>query len=314
MSRRDHEPERRKNPERRAPNVDHATAGEQAALAADQHGSEADLTSFTADVAASDRDEAAADREAVSRARDHAADARDLAAEEHELAQGPGGPEYEAAVRHAAEVRAQSAADRVLAATDREQASVDRSEATLDRERAAGDRRQAGVDRVHAAMDRRQALAELERAHTDDLTGAYRRGAGQAVLQQEVDRAKRTGERLVLAYVDVDGLKATNDREGHAAGDARLREMVAAIRAKVRSYEPIVRYGGDEFICSFAGVDPAAVSSRFDEINAFLREQEPPGSMSVGLAELQADDTLQELIDRADLALIEARGGGSRDR
>lgn len=314
MSRRDHEPERRKNPERRAPNVDHATAGEQAALAADQQGSEADLTSFTADVAASDRDEAAADREAVSRARDHAANARDLAAEEHELAQGPGGPEYEAAVRHAAEVRAQAATDRDLAATDREQAGVDRTQATLDRERAAGDRKQAAVDRVHASMDRRQALAELERAHTDDLTGAYRRGAGQAVLRQELDRAKRTGERLVLAYVDIDGLKATNDRDGHAAGDDRLRDAVAAIRAKVRSYEPIVRYGGDEFICSFSGVDPAAVSARFDEINAFLRSHDLPGSMSIGLAEMGPDETLEELIERADQALIESRGRNGRHR
>ena len=313
MARSDDEPERRRNPDRREPVAD-LTANGEAAAAADQQGSEADLTSFTADVVASDRDEAAVDREAVSRARDHAADARDLAAEEHELAQGPGGPEYEAAVRHASEVRAQAATDRDLAATDREQAGVDREEATLDRERAAGDRKQAAIDRVHAAMDRRQALAELERAHTDDLTGAYRRGAGQAVLQQEVDRSKRTGEGLVLAYVDVDGLKATNDSEGHAAGDARLRDVVDAIRAKVRSYEPIVRYGGDEFICSFSGADPASVSARFDEINAFLLSYERPGSISVGLAQLEPDENLDDLIARADLALIASRADDGRHR
>jgi diguanylate cyclase (GGDEF)-like protein len=163
------------------------------------------------------------------------------------------------------------------------------------------------MDREHAAMDRRQALAELERAHTDDLTGAFRRGAGATVLQQELDRARRSGEGLVLAFVDVDGLKATNDKAGHAAGDARLREVVSAIRSKVRSYEPIVRHGGDEFLCSFAGVGEADVRARFDEIEMVLEERDRSGSMSVGLAALRAQDTLQDLIRRADEALINTR-------
>lgn len=285
-------------------------ASNQAASEADRASSDADKASATADVAATSRDLAASDRETASLARDSAASDRDLVAEELEHAQGPGGPEYEAAVKHDASVRALAAADREMAAADRNQASINRAEAAIDRERAASEREQAAVDREHAAMDRRQAASELERAHTDDLTGAYRRGAGEAVLQQELDRANRSGRGLVLAFVDVNGLKATNDRDGHTAGDARLRDLVKAMRSKIRTYEPIVRYGGDEFVCSFSGVDIRGVKARFDEIEAVLDDRGRGCSVSVGLAAYRAEDTLQSLIERADAALVKERARG----
>ena len=156
-------------------------------------------------------------------------------------------------------------------------------------------------------MDRRHAQAELERANTDDLTGAYRRGAGVTALQHELDRARRSGESLVLAFVDVDGLKATNNQFGHTAGDARLRDVAHAMRSKLRSYEPIVRYGGDEFLCSLASVNLATAKARFDEIDLVLKGRNHPGSMSVGLADAQPNETLTDLINRADEALIAAR-------
>jgi len=263
---------------------------EQAASEADRSSAAADRASDAADVAATRRDDAASDREAVSEQRDRAATERDRGAEEREFAEGPGGPAYAAAIVETAAVRARAAADRAHAADDRRRASLDRQQAESDRERAASDRRHAAMDRDHAAMDRRDARAELKRAHTDDLTGAYRRGAGRVALEHELARARRTGEGLVVAYVDVDGLKATNDRDGHAAGDARLRDVVNAMRSKLRSYEPIVRYGGDEFVCSLAGVDLAAVKTRFDEIGVVLDDRDHPGSISVGLAEMRPDD------------------------
>ena len=270
--------------------------------------SQGDRAGTLADQVASDRDQAAVDREVVSVARDRAATERDRAAEELEHGQGLGGPEYEAAIKEAAEVRAQAAADRELAAADRSQAGIDRKQAGVDRERAAVDREHAALDREQAAADRRMALAELHRAHVDDLTGAYRRGAGEAALQQEIDRARRVGDDLVVAFVDVDGLKATNDLLGHAAGDARLRNVVRAMRSKIRSYEPIVRFGGDEFVCSVAGVGIEGVEARFAEIAKVLGDDDSPGAVSVGLAGMRPDDTLKDLIDRADEALIAVRG------
>ena len=268
-----------------------------------------DRTGSDADRAASGRDLAAASREIVSDARDDAAAERDRAAVQLENDGGAVGPEFESAIKHAAEVRAQAAADRNLAAADREQAEIDREEAAIDRRRAAADREQAALDREQAAIDRQMAVAELERSHLDDLTGAYRRGAGELALESEIARARRADESLVLAFVDVDGLKAVNDHRGHVAADGLLRDVVNAMRSKMRSYEPIVRFGGDEFVCSVAGVDIIGAKARFDEIAEILNQTENPGSVSVGLTELRADDTLDALIDRADAALIEVRGG-----
>jgi PleD family two-component response regulator len=86
------------------------------------------------------------------------------------------------------------------------------------------------------------------------------------------------------------------------------------MRSKVRSYDPIVRHGGDEFLCSFAGVGVADVRARFDEIEMVLEERDRSGSVSVGLAELHAQDTLQDLIRRADEALIETRSNLRQSR
>jgi len=287
---------------------------EQAASEADHASSKADEASASADVLAAGRDDAAADREAASEERDRAATDRDRVAEQREVTEGPGGPAHAAAILLAAEVRARAAADRDLAADDRRRATLDRQQAEADRARAANDRRHAALDRDHAATDRREGRAELEHAHTDDLTGAYRRGAGEIALQHEVSRARRTGERLILAFVDVDGLKATNDRDGHAAGDARLKDAVDGMRSKLRRYEPIVRYGGDEFVCSIAGVELTAVQQRFDEIGIALGRRDHPGSMSVGLAEMGTNDTLDDLIRRADDALMETRDSLGRSR
>ena len=219
-------------------------------------------------------------RDVAAKARDEAADARDLAAAALERARNTqGGP--------AASIRARAAADRA---------------------RAAADRSEAATDRERAARDREQALADLSNAHFDDLTGVQRRGAGSAAIKQEMDRALRSDGRLVMAFVDVDGLKSVNDRQGHAAGDALLRAVAAAIQANLRSYDPIVRFGGDEFVCALSETDLDAARRRFEDIAETLAESPQSGSISVGLAQLRPDDSLEELVARADAALKVVKG------
>jgi len=106
-----------------------------------------------------------------------------------------------------------------------------------------------------------------------------------------------------MAFVDVDGLKSVNDREGHAAGDALLRAVAAAIRSHLRSYDPIVRFGGDEFVCALSESDLDAARRRFEGIAKLLAETMQSGSISFGLAPLRPDDSLEDLVARADADL-----------
>jgi diguanylate cyclase (GGDEF)-like protein len=123
------------------------------------------------------------------------------------------------------------------------------------------------------------------------------------LLNQEIDRARRADGRLVVAFVDVDGLKELNDREGHAAGDRVLQAVVSAIRKRLRSFDPITRYGGDEFVCGLGGTDLLEARRRFDAIGISI-EAEVGVGISVGLAALEATDTADVLTDRADTAMF----------
>ena len=237
------------------------------------------------DEAAEQRDDHARRRDLAAKARDRAAAERDRAEElsEHVLSRNGGDPQARAAA-----FRARAAVDRELAARDRVAASQDRRE---------------------AARDREEARAMLERAELDDLTGVYRRSTGAVALKNEMDRARRSESPLVLAFVDVDDLKRVNDERGHAAGDAVLRAVTGALRSRLRSYDPIVRYGGDEFVCALSDTSMDQARARFEEISLELAEADGGASISVGLAALRADDTLDELMARGDAALHEVRAG-----
>jgi diguanylate cyclase (GGDEF)-like protein len=232
------------------------------------------------------RDATAKRRDVSAQARDRAAAQRDRESANIERKMASRGSSLRAALMHAAEIRAQTARDRALAAEDR-------AKAAADRERAAD--------------ERNAALAELHRAHIDDLTGAFRRASGQDALQRELDRARRDGGGLVLAFIDVDGLREINNLNGHPVGDALLRDVVEAIRSKIRSYEPIVRFGGDEFVCAVTGIDLDQARQRFKEVQESIAARHEGATVSLGLAELQPDDALKDVIERADAALLDAR-------
>jgi diguanylate cyclase (GGDEF)-like protein len=182
----------------------------------------------------------------------------------------------------------------------RERGARDREEARKDRERAARDREFAAFDRAQAARERRA-------AGTDELTGARRRGVGLEELDREIDRARRTGTSLVAVFVDVDNLKSVNDELGHGAGDQLLCTVVKRLKQHLRSYDLVIRLGGDEFLCVLPGVTVEQARARFTDLNADLRNASPRGSISVGFSELHDHETQPDLIDRADHDLMAAR-------
>ena len=125
-------------------------------------------------------------------------------------------------------------------------------------------------------------------------------------MEREVARAKRTKQSLTLAFIDVDDLKQRNDSLGHAAGDQLLLATANAIRARLRAYDLIIRFGGDEFLCALPEVSLAEAAKRFTQVNADLAAS-LDASVTVGLTELGPDDTLDELIQRADEAMYRNR-------
>ena len=231
------------------------------------------------------RDAASADRDRNARVRDEASRARD-ARDAGTTILAPAETETQASLmKQLQELRAQAAADRA---------------------RAAADRARAATDRANAARERDRLEAELRSAHLDELTGAYRREMGRLALTHEIDRARRSDGRFVVAFVDVDRLKTVNDREGHAAGDRVLQSVVREIRARLRSFDPIVRYGGDEFVCGLGGADLADAERQFASIEDAIETDARVG-ISVGLAALEEGDTADQLTERADVAMLQIK-------
>ncbi len=111
----------------------------------------------------------------------------------------------------------------------------------------------------------------------------------------------------MLAFVDVDDLKGVNDEQGHLAGDLLLRRVGETLRANVRPYDVVVRYGGDEFICAMPNLNASEARERFTRIVAALKAVDAEHSITFGLAEADPTDGARELIARADADLLHTR-------
>ena len=283
----------------------------------DQEASDDDLAAGGDQVAhdrsAAARERTTHDRDAVSALRDEGADARLQTADDRDRAAARRDRGAEARDALARLHDQQSDADAspvdivVRAERDRARAAADRVKAANDRTRAAADREEAARERAEALQHRSESAEDLRRATTDELTGARTRTFGLDEISRELERAHRTGGALVLAFVDVNGLKQVNDTEGHLAGDALLRLVGETIRANVRPYDLIVRYGGDELVCAMPNLSAAEARARFKKIAATLTAVSPDHSIAFGLAAAEPAEDLQELLARADTDLLEAR-------
>jgi len=146
----------------------------------------------------------------------------------------------------------------------------------------------------------------LEASGTDELTGALRRGAGQRALEREIARARRGDSRLTIAFIDVDGLKHVNDSSGHGAGDRLLKTFVETLVGRLRTYDVVIRWGGDEFVCVLAGCDASSAGQIIGTVAAEF-ERQTRQSFSVGYAQFDGTKTSDELIIHADSQLYAAK-------
>lgn len=173
----------------------------------------------------------------------------------------------------------------------------------------------ASAERVSLALRAADLLAEVERVATSDaLTGLANRRLFDETLDREVARARRTGQPLALAVVDIDHFKRVNDEHGHQVGDEVLREVAAALREATRTEDLVARYGGEEFvvIATNATVDDAVVLA--ERLRGATRAVSTvPVTISVGVAGLPAEGDGAAMVADADAALYRAKAAG-RDR
>jgi two-component system, cell cycle response regulator len=162
----------------------------------------------------------------------------------------------------------------------------------------------------------------LYSATHDFLTGILNRGEVFDSLRRELDRAKRSGKPVSIIMADVDHFKDVNDTLGHSFGDEALKEIARRFRSKLRLYDSLGRYGGEEFLIVLPDCDLPSAMKRADQLRACIgsspivfcsKSRSITVSMGVALSGIHAADDITALLNRADRALYAAKRGG-RDR
>lgn len=160
-------------------------------------------------------------------------------------------------------------------------------------------------------------LSQIQKqSFQDPLSGALNRRGIEDKLASELKRISRSSQqKLSIALIDVDHFKAINDTQGHAAGDAALRGVVDAISERLRAYDYLGRFGGDEFLLLLPQTpwqDSQIVADRVDHAVRQLTVL-PNGqtlTISIGITEAIPSDDATTVLARADKALYQAKTAG----
>ncbi len=164
--------------------------------------------------------------------------------------------------------------------------------------------------------------ARLRRlALTDDLTLAYNQRYLSPRYNEEIERAKRTGQPLSILMLDLDHFKRVNDEHGHDAGDVALRLFADRVRSLVRRVDIFIRRGGEEFLLVMPSTTNTQARATAERIRRSLTERELDlgggtrirQTVSIGVATWDEREAPEALLRRADVAMYQAKEHG-RDR
>jgi diguanylate cyclase len=187
-----------------------------------------------------------------------------------------------------------------------------------DLQRLAAERKQQWHQTVEMFEARivtleKQLVAVKHEAALDPLTGVSNRRHFEHTLREALQSSQHD---VIVAMLDLDDFKAVNDTGGHAAGDAVLQAVAQTLKSSVRKHDLVARIGGDEFALIGTSVSLRDAEPRIRSIVATLAtiptglDQPSRVSVSCGLAEYCAGDTVESLLRRADQALYEAKRHG----
>jgi diguanylate cyclase (GGDEF)-like protein len=189
---------------------------------------------------------------------------------------------------------------------------ADETKPAKARSRSAAMRLVAEVERLAAQLEQSRArIVDLEaKIDVDPLTELLNRRGFERELKRSVAYVKRYGTSAALIYLDLDGFKSVNDRHGHAAGDAVLKAVAAALLAHVRASDVVARLGGDEFVVLLWNVGGPAAAAKAAALEQALHSTPVrwgPSTLvvggSAGVALIGALDTPADLLARADAAM-----------
>jgi diguanylate cyclase (GGDEF)-like protein/PAS domain S-box-containing protein len=161
-----------------------------------------------------------------------------------------------------------------------------------------------------------------EQAVRDPLTGLHNRRYLEQTMKRDISRARRSGETLVVAAIDVDHFKAVNDVHGHATGDRVLLQLADVLLSQVRSSDLVCRVGGEEFVVVMPRAEVAGALKRADGWRLAFAERSVEGrdaarvhsTISIGVARFHdPGESFASCLKRADEALYAAKNAG-RDR
>ena len=161
----------------------------------------------------------------------------------------------------------------------------------------------------------RDQLTELERlANCDTLTPLPNRRAFLREVERVVGQVERYGTPAAILYVDVDQLKAINDRYGHAGGDAALVHVARLLAELVRQTDFVARIGGDEFGLVLDHLDGPAAAETASRVAQCIADAPAPFgetaidvSVSIGMTTVERGDTVDATIRRADRHMYQVK-------
>ncbi len=175
-------------------------------------------------------------------------------------------------------------------------------------------RKKRYLDALRARLDQ-----SMELAVTDQLTGLHNRRYMRVQLESFVKRASMGGEPVSVLLCDIDHFKKVNDIHGHAAGDDVLREFGRRLRENIRPTDLACRYGGEEFVVIMPDTTQALAQQAGERLRQIIadapfpinRGDELKVTMSGGVSTvIPPDDTIDQLLKRADDALYRAKSAG----
>lgn len=167
------------------------------------------------------------------------------------------------------------------------------------------------------ARELSQALDTLQHMATQDtLTGLLNRRTMTDLAEAELKLMDRNGTALSVALLDLDHFKHINDHAGHAAGDAVLCGFAAHAQATLRQVDKVARWGGEEFLVLLPLVSQTDAQSAIERLRlgterlAYAGHPGLRATFSAGIAQARHGDTLEQVVERADRALYEAKRKG----